>query len=184
MCSILYTEPSTVQEHSPSGHITGHQQSAHFRKIHQSIFSAIRPILVRMLRTRKKPTVAMAIITSAIQKAMSQLCCLAIVLKGSPAIKAPTVTKESLFSHMNASMLEQYGKYRCFCWSYESAAYHQPSELQQHERFHKSLKEHFHWLSPQTRQLVRRKKIQTQHQGRGSRSVYDNEKMWNTVLES
>lgn len=34
MCSILYTEPSTVQEHSPSGHITGHQESAHFRKIH------------------------------------------------------------------------------------------------------------------------------------------------------
>ena len=40
---------------------------------YQSIFSAIRPILVRMLRIRKKQTVAAAIATSATQKAMSQL---------------------------------------------------------------------------------------------------------------
>lgn len=38
--------------------------------------------------------VAAPITTSATQKAMSQLCCLAIVLKGSPAMKAPTVTQQ------------------------------------------------------------------------------------------
>lgn len=63
--------------------------------VFQSTFSGIRPILVRMLRKRKKPTVAAAISTSATQKAMSQLCCLAMVLKGSPAMKAPTVGQET-----------------------------------------------------------------------------------------
>lgn len=95
MCSILHTEPLTVQERRLSGHITRLRQQVHFKKIHQSIFSAMRPIFVRMLRTRKKPMVAVAMITSAIQKAMSQLCCLAMVLNGSPAVKAPTVTKKS-----------------------------------------------------------------------------------------
>ena len=61
----------------------------------------MRPILVRMLRTRKKPMVAEAIITSATQKAMSQLCCLAILLKGSPAMNAPTATEQSVFRLMN-----------------------------------------------------------------------------------
>lgn len=62
--------------------------------------------------------VVMAIMTSAIQKAMSQLCCLAMVLKGRPAIKAPTVTKVTLFSHMNETTLEFYIEfYTCFGWS-------------------------------------------------------------------
>lgn len=52
--------------------------------------------------------VATPIVTSAIQKAMSQLWFLAMVLKGRPAIKAPTVTKVSVFSHMNESTLEYY----------------------------------------------------------------------------
>lgn len=65
---------------------------AYFQNGHQSVFSAIRPILVRMFRMRKNPTVETPINTSATQKAMSQLCRLAIVLKGSPAMKAPTVT--------------------------------------------------------------------------------------------
>ena len=62
----------------------------------QSIFSVIRPILVRMLRMRKKQTVAAAITTSAAQKAMSQLWFLAMVLNGSPATKAPTVDKANV----------------------------------------------------------------------------------------
>lgn len=37
--------------------------------------------------------VVKSIMTSATQKAMSQLYCLARVLKGSPAIKAPTAAK-------------------------------------------------------------------------------------------
>lgn len=75
-------------------------------KMFQSIFSSIRPILVRMLRTKKKPTVAVAITTSAIQKAMSQLCCLAMVLKGRPAMKAPTGTQTNLVSRFNDSELQ------------------------------------------------------------------------------
>jgi len=56
-----------------------------------------------MLRARKKATVATAIVTSATQKAVSQLCFLAMVLKGRPAMKAPTATKrESVFGHANA----------------------------------------------------------------------------------
>lgn len=34
MCSFVYTEVLMVQKHSPSCHITGHQQLAHFRKIY------------------------------------------------------------------------------------------------------------------------------------------------------
>ena len=49
-----------------------------------------------MLRIRKKHTVAVAIATSATQKAMSQLWFLAIVLNGSPATKAPTVDKANV----------------------------------------------------------------------------------------
>ena len=57
----------------------------------QSIFSGIRPILVCMLRRKKKLTVIRPQATSATQKAMSQLWCLAMVLNGSPARKAPTM---------------------------------------------------------------------------------------------
>lgn len=49
----------------------------------------------------------MAIMTSAIQKAVSQLCCLATVLKGSPAIKAPTVTNTTTWKgqHWNTAVV-------------------------------------------------------------------------------
>lgn len=47
-----------------------------------------------MLRRRKKLMVVTAIMTSATQNAVSQLYCLATVLNGSPAIKAPTAGTE------------------------------------------------------------------------------------------
>lgn len=59
-----------------------------------------------MLRTRKNAMVVMPIMTSATQKAVSQLCCLATVLKGSPAMKAPTVTNtKTLQLHERVSLI-------------------------------------------------------------------------------
>lgn len=48
--------------------------------------------------------------------------------------------------------------------------HHLPSEPQQHETFHRNVKVHFHWRSPQTTQLDHRRKTQTWRRGRGSRS--------------
>lgn len=69
-----------------------------YLKRHYSIFSAILPILVRMLRTRKNQMVVTPIIISATQKATSQLCRLAMVLKGNPAMKAPTENTQEAFA--------------------------------------------------------------------------------------
>lgn len=122
--------------------------------------------------------VLVPIMTSAIQKAISQLCCLAMVLKGRPAIKAPTVTKNVFF----LVTWKRPTSHTCFGRSCLSAVYHSPLVPQRRETFRRNLKVHSHWLSPQTRQLVHKRKTQRQHRGGGSRSERDKMKMQNSSL--
>lgn len=70
--------------------------------------------------------VAMAIVTSATQKAMSQLCCLATVLKGSPAMKAPTVRKknglQSIVEHHSEDTMWFINTWMSYAMSFEENA--------------------------------------------------------------
>lgn len=105
--------------------------------------------------------------------------------EGETCHKSPNCNKNNCFlvmwksQHWNSTV-----SHTCFGWSCLSAVYHSPSVPQQRETFHRNLKEHSHWLSPQTRQLVHKRKTQRRHRGGGSRSEQDEMKMQNSVLES